>query len=118
MKTSRYVKLKQAKKTEARKAIAELFLKAKEAFPKSIRMADRSVRKARRLAMKHKIRLPSDLKRQFCKHCYSFLSPGNNCRVRLVNQKVVYYCLSCRKYTRMPYARERKAEKRATQKAL
>lgn len=110
-----YNKLKARKREEASNEIKELFLKAEKAFKTSPAMADRQVKKARRLAMKHKLRMPRELKRRYCKHCYRFLVPSVNSRVRLVNRKVVYYCLGCRKYMRFPYIREQK-EKRARRK--
>ncbi len=101
-----YSKLKQRKKQIAEQQIAELFLKAEEAFSSNSKVSDRCVRKARRLAMKHKIRLPKELKIRFCKHCNSYLSPSVNCRVRLSGGKVVYYCLACKKYMRFPYTKK------------
>lgn len=57
----------------------------------------------RQIAMSTKIRLPRDIKRSYCKHCYSVFAPPVNCRVRLQKSKVVYYCSSCKKFTRIPY---------------
>ncbi|MBI2133201.1 ribonuclease P [Candidatus Woesearchaeota archaeon] len=97
-----FQKLKQAKKEEADKKIKELFKKSETAIQK---VADRNVRKARRLAMKHKIRLPKELKIRFCKHCNTYFTSSNS-RIRLAKGKVVYYCRACKKYTRYPYQRE------------
>lgn len=97
------------KKKEAKILIPELFQKAGAAFKSSPKLANDYARKARNLSMKYKIRLPRELKRGFCKHCYCYLKPGENCRVRLQKGKVVYYCLSCREYTRFPYNREKKS---------
>jgi len=98
---------KKYKKNELMPMIREFFGKAKLAFKKEPKKANDYVRKARNLAMKYKLRLPRALKRRFCKHCYSYLVPSKNCRVRLQKRRVVYYCLSCKKYMRFPYVRER-----------
>ena len=83
--------------------ITELFRQAELRFKKSPELSDRYVEIARKIAMKYKARIPRDLKRRFCKHCFKYLVPGNNCRVRLTQHKVVYYCFSCRKYMRLIY---------------
>ena len=80
--------------------IRTLFLEAHKAFKEDFKLADRYVLIARKLAMKHKVRMPSELKRRFCKHCYSYLMPGQNCRIRLQKSRVVYYCFKCKKYMR------------------
>ena len=89
-------KAKRLAKTE----IIELFGKAEQIFKKSPAMADRYIVKARRLAMKHKLAIPRELKRRFCKHCYCYLVPGVNCRVRTQKSRVIYYCLNCKKFMR------------------
>ena len=95
-------KLKQKNKKIAVEMINDFFKKADASFNKDKAEANYFIRKARRIAMKHKIRL-GKLKRKFCKHCYSYLKPGVNCRVRTNQGKVIIYCLECKKYTRIPY---------------
>jgi ribonuclease P protein subunit RPR2 len=87
----------------AKERINELFKQAEEAFDKDEKLADRYVELARKISMKYKVRIPSALKKRFCKHCYCYLVPGKNCRVRTHEGKVVYYCLKCKKYMRFPY---------------
>jgi ribonuclease P protein subunit RPR2 len=91
--------------------IKTLFKEAKDVFSKDKALANRYVKLARELGMKYKVRIPSNLKRRFCKHCYHYLMPGVNLRVRTREGKVVYYCLDCKKYSRFPYLREKKAKK-------
>lgn len=88
-----------------------LFSEARDAFKEDPGLSDRYVDRARKIAMKYKVKLPSSLKKQFCTHCHRFLMPGSNCTVRLTSQKVVYYCKSCRHYMRFPYIREIKARR-------
>ena len=107
-----YSKKDSSKKEIARERIKILFKQAKEVFKKDKSLANRYVKLARELAMKYKVRLPSELKRQFCKHCYSYLVPSVNVRVRTREGKVIYYCLECKKYMRFPYIKERKAKRK------
>ena|SRR3989338_7675138 len=87
----------------AKERIEVLFKEAKNMFKEDPKLSDRYVYLARKIAMKYKVRIPSTLKRKFCKHCYKYLMPSVNCRVRVQRGKVVYYCLSCKKFTRLPY---------------
>ena len=108
----KYSKKPAKQKEIARERIKILFKQAKSVFKKDKKLANRYVKLARELAMKFKIRIPSELKRQFCKHCYSYLMPSKNVRVRTRKGKVVYYCLECKKYMRFPYLREKKAKRK------
>jgi len=95
-------KLKQKNKKAESVLIINLFKKADSSFKKDKAQANECVKKARRIAMKHKLRL-GRFKRKFCKYCYCFLKPGINCRVRVNKGKVIVYCLTCKSYTRLPY---------------
>ena len=111
------MKRKYSKKPAKQKEIAldrikTLFKEAKAVFKKDSRLANRYVKLARELSMKYKVSIPSNLKRQFCKHCYHYLMPSVNLRVRTREGKVVYYCMDCKKYMRFPYLREKKAKKK------
>lgn len=75
------------------------------------RMANRYAALARKIAMKVNLRLPSELKRKFCKNCGCFFRPGINCRVRTRNGKIVYYCFNCKSTYRIPFLKERKNKK-------
>ena len=105
-----YNKKSKEHKEIARERIKILFKQAKEIFKKDKKLANRYVNLARELAMKFKIRIPPELKRRFCKHCYSYLMPSINVRVRTREGKVVYSCLECKKFMRFPYIREQKAK--------
>ena len=99
------MKQKYRKKPALHKKIAlerihELFKQAELRFKEYPGLSDRYVELARKIGMKYKVRIPKELKRRFCKHCYKYLMPGNNCRVRITQSKVVYYCMNCRKYMR------------------
>ena len=92
----------------AKKRIEILFEEAEKTYKKNPKLSDRYVNLARKIAMKVRISIPKELKRKFCKHCYSFLKPGVNCRVRTKNNKVIYSCFNCKKYMRYPFLKEKK----------
>lgn len=94
---AKYQRKKQAKK-EAKKKFPALFTRAQE-HPEQ-RVGDRLIRRARRLAMKFRMSL-NPHRHQFCKHCYVRLKPGENCRVRIHNSKVIYTCFACKKHRRV-----------------
>jgi len=83
--------------------IETLFKQANLVFKENPGLANRYVTLARKISMRYKVKLPSGLKRKVCKHCYKYLFPSVNCRVRSKDGKMVYYCLNCRKYMRIPY---------------
>jgi ribonuclease P protein subunit RPR2 len=86
----------------AKERISHLFKEAEKAYSEDSSLSNRYVELARKIAMKYNIRIPKDLKRRFCKHCYTFLMPGKNLRVRNQEGKIVYCCLECKKYMRYP----------------
>ncbi|MEK6969848.1 MAG: ribonuclease P protein component 4 [Nanoarchaeota archaeon] len=86
----------------AQERIKILFQQAAEVFPKNKALANRYVTLARKIAMKVKARIPLELKRRFCKHCYSYLQPGVNARVRTRAGKVIISCFECKKFMRIP----------------
>jgi ribonuclease P protein subunit RPR2 len=60
-------------------------------------------KKAKRISMKYKLNLPTSIKRKICKNCHSLLVPGKNLRVRTTKSHLTYYCLECKKFTRIAY---------------
>ncbi len=93
---------KKKQKEIAQERIKTLFKQAEEMFSKNAALAHRYVKLARKIAMKVKSRIPIELKRRFCKHCYKFLMPGTNSRVRTREGKLIIYCQECKKFTRIP----------------
>jgi len=86
----------------AQNRIRFLFQHAKEVFKEDSKLSDKYVKIARKIAMKYKIRLPSSLKKRFCKHCHKYLVPSVNCRIRIHKHRLIYYCLSCKHFMRHP----------------
>ena len=91
-------KIKERKKVL--QVINKLFEEAKFQFNKNPELSNKYVKLARKAAMKVNLRIPRELKRKYCKHCYSYLVPGKNSRVRIHKSRVIYYCFNCKKYMR------------------
>lgn len=87
----------------AEERINILFNLAKKEFKRrNKKLANRYIHIARKIAMKVNYRIPKKYKRQFCKHCYSFLVPGKNLKVRMHKGRVIYTCKECNKVMRFP----------------
>jgi ribonuclease P protein subunit RPR2 len=89
----------------ARERIDILFGQAKSAFSAHPERSNRYVDLARKIAMRQRIRIDREFRRQFCHHCYIFLVPGKNMRVRVHRGNVVITCQSCNKKTRIRVVR-------------
>jgi len=93
---------KQLKKI-AESRIKRLFNLSEEyALNERLELSNRYVFLARKMSMRYLVPIPPEYKRRFCKHCYSYLLPGKNCRVRIQRNKIVTYCNICKKYSRIP----------------
>ena len=93
---------KSEQKKIAKKRIKKLFyLAEKNALDKKLDLADRYIKIARKISMRYLVSIPKYYKRRFCKHCYSYLLPGENCRVRINKGKVLIYCNNCKKLSRI-----------------
>ena len=84
----------------ARERIEILFEQALLAFSAHPERSNRYVDIARRIAMRQRIRIDREFRRQYCHTCYSFLVPGKNMRVRVHRSNVVVTCHSSNKKTR------------------
>ena len=59
-------------------------------------------RSKRRISTRTRVRMPRSLKRLYCRHCGSYLSPENS-RVRLSEGVMVTTCTFCNGQMRRPY---------------
>jgi len=84
-------------KKEAKKKIQDCFNKAKNS-PDS----DKLIKKAYKLALKTRTKLPKTLKRRFCKHCFTYFTAKNH-SVRITGKTITYTCLNCKKWIRFGY---------------
>ncbi|MBW2997189.1 ribonuclease P [Candidatus Woesearchaeota archaeon] len=105
-KKRRYQKKPSSTLSDAKDHIQKLFTQAKKAAKDNPALANRYTTLARKVAMKFKIRLTPEQKRLFCPHCYKFLLPGRNLRVRIHQHRVIYYCLNCKKFWRKPISKK------------
>jgi len=94
---------KQKQKEIAKERVRRLFELAATMFPKRKDLANRYVILARKISMKVRMRIPPEFKRRFCKHCYKYLQPGINARVRTREGKVIISCLECKEFMRIPF---------------
>jgi len=86
----------------AKKRIDKLFLLAeKNAKNSRFDLSDRYIKIARKIAMRYQIKINKDQKRKFCKHCYSYILPNINSRIRINRGKIIIFCKNCNKYTRI-----------------
>lgn len=105
--------MKKERRRIALQRIHQLFQQAeKRAFENRMELANRYVELARKISMRYLVRMPKKYKRRYCKHCYTYLIPSKNCRVRLKNRKVVITCFKCKKIMRYPYIREIKERRK------
>ncbi|MFB5647779.1 MAG: ribonuclease P protein component 4 [Candidatus Nitrosomaritimum yanchengensis] len=58
-------------------------------------LSQRQASLARKISMRHKIRMPYDLRIVFCKKCKSFIAPGINSRIRLGRASVKSIRITC-----------------------
>lgn len=91
----------------ASQRIQRLFEQAALQFPKNKSLVNRYVTLARKIQMKVRMRMPTIFKRRFCKHCYAYLQPGVNSRVRTLNKKVVISCFECKRFMRIPLQKKK-----------
>ena len=103
MSKRRISKDKKIQKSIALRRINQLFhLAEQKALSNDFILADRYVELARKISMRYLVSIPKEFKRSFCKHCYSYLLPNRNCRVRIKKGKLVIFCLNCNKFIRIP----------------
>ncbi|MDI3539025.1 MAG: ribonuclease protein subunit [Methanolobus sp.] len=88
-----------------------LFDLAGREYAESPVRSNRYVSLAKRIGMRYRVSLPSELKKKMCKGCGSFLSPGASCRARLKDGRLNITCLNCGRVQRYPLAGERIATK-------
>ena len=81
----------------AEERIRILFRQAEEKFGSDPELSDRYIELAQRIGERTQVRIPEDLKKEFCSNCSTYWQQGKTCRVRLNPEKklVEYRCLEC-----------------------
>lgn len=82
----------QKSKANIEKKITNYFEKAKKS-PNS-EITRENIRKARRLAMHFKIKLPKEARKKFCRKCNTLFNSRNR-KIRLKRGFLVFHCLNC-----------------------
>jgi ribonuclease P protein subunit RPR2 len=95
-----------ARRDLAVQRMERLFALAASAHEAHPERSNRYVQIARKISTRTRVRMPSLLKRLFCRHCGSFLSAGAM-RVRLREGVLTTTCLLCGKQMRRPYRPEK-----------
>lgn len=90
-----------------------LFNRAEMEFINHPERSNRYVELALKLSTKYNTKIPEEWSRRYCKSCKSFLQPGRNCAVRLVNEEVNIFCGECGHVMKIPYKKEKKFKRRA-----
>ncbi len=86
--------------------LCKLALKAKDS-----NLAKNAVKTAKRLSTKFRVQISKNFKRRYCKYCYSIFNSANNVSVRIKKNLVQCHCLSCGRYSRFPFTKEKKLKK-------
>ncbi|KAG2474315.1 MAG: Ribonuclease P protein component 4 [Nitrosopumilales archaeon] len=60
------------------------------------KLAERQASLARKLSMRHKVRMPYVLRMLFCKKCKSFIVPGINSKIRLGRTSIKSIRITCK----------------------
>ncbi|MFH1916439.1 MAG: ribonuclease P protein component 4 [Nanoarchaeota archaeon] len=102
MQKKRYAQKSKETKEIAHRRIEKLFILADKNALTRPDLSKRYVELARTIGMKVKVRIPSSLKKRYCRHCLSYFVPGKTTRVRIREGILVIYCLVCKKFSRYP----------------
>ena len=96
---------KKMQKKNAKKQISYFFKLIQNLNNDQSTIQNRYIFLIRKLAMKLRLKLTKEQKRKFCNHCHNYFT-NKSLRVRTARGKVVYYCLRCKKHTRIPYSKK------------
>ncbi|MDO8427781.1 MAG: ribonuclease P protein component 4 [Candidatus Diapherotrites archaeon] len=76
--------------------IYRLFELAEQEFEHHKERSTRYVELARKIGTRNKVKIPKELKKQFCKNCGSFLKIGKNCKIRIMGTMMKITCNECK----------------------
>jgi ribonuclease P protein subunit RPR2 len=91
----RYEIVKQAKKKIALERIYVLINSAISNARSNPDLAQRQASLARRISTHHRIKMPYELRINFCKKCKNFIAPGINSRIRLGRTSLKSIRITC-----------------------
>ncbi|AEH61624.1 RNAse P, Rpr2/Rpp21 subunit [Methanosalsum zhilinae DSM 4017] len=87
----------------ASQRIERLFKLAELEHASNPQRSNRYVSLARKIGMRHRVSIPSHLRRRVCRCCDTFLVPGSSSRIRLRRNYILITCLNCGRHMRFPY---------------
>ncbi len=79
-------------------ALERIQILVKEALSnakKNPELAQRQANLARKISTKYKVKLPYEIRMQFCKKCKSFIAPGINSKIRLGRSALKSVRITC-----------------------
>ncbi len=82
-------------KAAASQRIDAILEEALKTASTNMELAQKQARLARRIAMKHTIKLPYQRKQLFCHKCKRFIVPGINARIRLTRSPIRALRITC-----------------------
>ena len=100
----------------AQERVNILLQRAEDIFNTDKEKANRYVELSRKIAMRYNLRMPKEWKRRICKGCYGFLKPGENCRIRTKEARIIITCVDCGHTTRVPFLIERRQKRKRLMK--
>jgi len=59
------------------------------------KLAQRQALLAKKISMRHKVKMPYDLRMVFCKKCKSFIAPGINSKIRVGRSTIKSIRITC-----------------------
>lgn len=91
------------KKEIADENIAHYFEQAKQRYATAPDLAHRYMAMARKMALRFRVRIPSDLRWRVCNKCCHYLVPAKNARVRVDKGMRIILCKDCKSISRFRY---------------
>ena len=79
----------------ALKRIQILLKEAQSNISQNPELAQRQAGLAKKISTKYKVKLPYEIRMQFCKKCKSFIPPGANARIRIGRSALKSIRITC-----------------------
>jgi len=70
-------------------------------------LSTNSIKTAVAISRRHKIRIPQNYKRKYCKKCFNLFIPNTTVRIRTGKGNITITCLKCGHIKRIPYTKEK-----------
>lgn len=94
----------------AKQRVKILFQQARAVYHDKPQLSRCYITTARKISMAARMPLPTTYKRQICTNCNTLMVQGDNCRVRIRQNRephVVITCLSCGRKKRIPFKKKK-----------